>query len=149
MRSAGRLPRHSSNRQPVSNINWMCVPNGTCLDCWNLFAGTRDLGRELSHRLSLPGHFREDLRPAHLVKSRCRSELLEWNSLQRVDAVEQKDADSRNIGRNLRDTLQKLEPAPFTTRRDLPRDERARDTQGEPCLGDPGIVALLGQQMQV
>ncbi len=81
-----------------------------CRNCRNLFAGTRDLSRELPHRVSLPGHFCENLRPAPLVKSRCRSELLEWNGLQRVDAVEQKDTDGRDIGRHLRDTIQKLEP---------------------------------------
>lgn len=112
-------------------------------------SASRDLGRELSHRFSFPGNFRQDLRPARLVKRCRRSELPERNRLQRVDAVEQEDADSRNIARHLCDTFQKLEPDPLTTRCDLPRDERAHYTQGQPSLGDPGIVALLGQQVQV
>ena len=83
------------------------------------------------------------------MKGCCRSELLERDSLQRIDAVEQKDADGGNINRDLRETFQELEPDSLTTRGDLPRDERTHHAQGEPTLGDPCIVALLWQEMQV
>ena len=58
-----------------------------CLSYRSLFGAIRDPGGQLSHRLSLPGHFRQDVRPAHLVKRGCRAEILERSSLQRIDAV--------------------------------------------------------------
>jgi hypothetical protein len=91
---------------------------------------------ELSQRFPLLTNFRNYMRPAHLVEGSGGSEVLEWNGVQGIDAIEKKYPDCGDITGDLGHTFKEFESNPLATSGNFLPDECARDIHREPCLGD-------------
>ena len=67
------------------------------------------------------------MRPAHLVDGRGGSEVLEWNSLQGIDAIEKKYPDCGDITGDIGDTLKQFKTSPLVPSGNFLANECARD----------------------
>jgi hypothetical protein len=78
------------------------------------------------------------------VEGRGGSEVLEWNGLQWIDAIEKKYPDCGDITGDIGDTLKEFEASPLVSSGNFLPNECARDIDSEACLGDSSIGAFLG-----
>jgi len=76
------------------------------------------------------------------VKGRGGSKVLEWNPLQRIDAIEKKYPDCGDVSGNLGDTLEKLETGSLVSSGNLP-NKCTRDIHSEMRLSDPRSGAFF------
>jgi hypothetical protein len=72
------------------------------------------------------------------------SEVLEWNGVQGIDAIEKKYPDCGDITGDIGDTFKEFEASPLAPSGNFLPNECARDIHSEPCLGDSSIGAFLG-----
>ena len=82
-------------------------------------------GGEAAQRLAPVFDLGHDLRPAYAVQRAGGAKLVERNRLQRIDAVEKEDPHGGDVGGNVGDSLEQLEPRPLAVRRDLAAQEGA------------------------
>ena len=99
--------------------------------------------RELTQRLPSSASPSGDARPTHFVKSRARSKLLEWNTLQGIDAKKQEHANGGDIERYLGHALEELETGPFSATGNFTRNERMRHSNRKLSLRDSRLVAFF------
>jgi hypothetical protein len=77
------------------------------------------------------------------------SEILEWNGVQWIDAIEKKYPDGGDITGDIGDTFKEFEAGPLALGGNLLPNECARDIESEPRLGDSSVGPFLGEQVQI
>jgi hypothetical protein len=83
------------------------------------------------------------------VEGRSGSKVLERNTLQGIDAKQKKNLDCGDISGDIRDSLEKFEANPLVSSGRFLSNECTRDIHSEPRLGDSGVGAFFGQQVQI
>jgi hypothetical protein len=77
------------------------------------------------------------------VKGNGGAKVLEWNSLQWVDSIEEKYPDCGDITGDLGDPLEEFEACPLVSSDKFLSNECTYDTHRELCLCDSGTCSAL------